>query len=89
QHLQKIYNGKKAALKERYWVPEEDKTYDLECLKRGRPSYISEVDWDAQLAFWNDPKNFARADKINKTGQRAKSYADMDPSLLSPAEICM
>ncbi|GJT22684.1 hypothetical protein Tco_0892621 [Tanacetum coccineum] len=24
QHLQKIYNGKKAALKERYWVPEED-----------------------------------------------------------------
>nr|GFD05301.1 hypothetical protein [Tanacetum cinerariifolium] len=23
QHLQKIYNGKKAALKERYWVPEE------------------------------------------------------------------
>ncbi|GJR72129.1 hypothetical protein Tco_0084494 [Tanacetum coccineum] len=56
QHLQKIYNGKKAALKERYWVPEEDKTYDLECLKRGRPSYISEVDWDAQLAFWNDHK---------------------------------
>ncbi|GKA57800.1 hypothetical protein Tco_0756988 [Tanacetum coccineum] len=30
QHLQKIYNGKKAALKERYWVPEEDGTYDLE-----------------------------------------------------------
>nr|GFA07012.1 hypothetical protein [Tanacetum cinerariifolium] len=24
QHLQKIYNGKKAALKERYWVPDED-----------------------------------------------------------------
>nr|GEU83234.1 hypothetical protein [Tanacetum cinerariifolium] len=28
-HLQKIYNGKKAALKERYWVPEEDGTYDM------------------------------------------------------------
>nr|GEU66456.1 hypothetical protein [Tanacetum cinerariifolium] len=32
QHLQKIYNGRKAALKQRYW-----------------------------LAFWNDPKNLARA----------------------------
>ncbi|GJZ65627.1 zinc finger, PHD-type containing protein [Tanacetum coccineum] len=61
QHLQKIYNGKKAALKERYWVPEEDGTYDLERLRRGRPSHISEVNWDAQLAFWNDPKNLARA----------------------------
>ncbi|GKC66238.1 hypothetical protein Tco_1098836 [Tanacetum coccineum] len=71
QHLQKIYNGKKAALKERYWVPEEDGTYDLECLRRGRPSYISEVNWDAQLAFWNDPKNLARAAQ-NKQN-RAKS----------------
>ncbi|GJV60440.1 putative ribonuclease H-like domain-containing protein [Tanacetum coccineum] len=71
QHLQKIYNGKKAALKERYWVPEEDGTYDLERLRRGRPSYISEVDWDAQLAFWNDPKNLARAAQ-NKQN-RAKS----------------
>nr|GFA17572.1 hypothetical protein [Tanacetum cinerariifolium] len=61
QHLQKIYNGKKAALKERYWVPEEDMTYDLERIGRGRPSHISEVDWDAQLAFWNDPRNLARA----------------------------
>nr|GEY86751.1 hypothetical protein [Tanacetum cinerariifolium] len=35
QHLQKIYNGKKAALKERYWVPEEDGSYDLERIRRG------------------------------------------------------
>ncbi|GKF30966.1 hypothetical protein Tco_0100764, partial [Tanacetum coccineum] len=50
---QKIYNGKKAALKERYWVPDpEDGT---------RPSHISVIDWDAQIAFWNDPKNLARA----------------------------
>nr|GEW75220.1 hypothetical protein [Tanacetum cinerariifolium] len=41
-HLQKIYNGMKAALKERYWVPEEDETYDLERIRRGRPSHISE-----------------------------------------------
>ncbi|GJZ54625.1 hypothetical protein Tco_0609510 [Tanacetum coccineum] len=26
QHLQKLYNGKKDALKERYWVPNEDGT---------------------------------------------------------------
>ncbi|GKC58339.1 hypothetical protein Tco_1085937, partial [Tanacetum coccineum] len=61
QHLQKIYNGKKAALKERHWVPDEDGTYDVERIRRERPLHISEVDWDAQIAFWNDPKNLARA----------------------------
>ncbi|GJY20292.1 hypothetical protein Tco_0392858 [Tanacetum coccineum] len=30
QHLQKIYNGKKAALKERHWIPDSDGTYYLE-----------------------------------------------------------
>ncbi|GJV51381.1 reverse transcriptase domain-containing protein [Tanacetum coccineum] len=44
QHLQKIYNGKKAALKERYWVPDEDGTYDVERIRRGRPSHISEME---------------------------------------------
>nr|GEX69784.1 hypothetical protein [Tanacetum cinerariifolium] len=73
QHLQKIYNGKKAALKERYWVPEEDETYDPEHIRRGRPSHIFEVDWDAQLTFWNDPKNLARAAQ-NKQN-RAKNKA--------------
>nr|GFD26707.1 hypothetical protein [Tanacetum cinerariifolium] len=29
QHLQKLYNGKKAAINEMYWVPEEDETYDV------------------------------------------------------------
>nr|GEV32666.1 hypothetical protein [Tanacetum cinerariifolium] len=59
------------ALKERYWVPEEDETYDLERIRRGRLSHISELNWDAQLAFWNDPKNLARAAQ-NKQN-RAKS----------------
>nr|GEY27540.1 hypothetical protein [Tanacetum cinerariifolium] len=71
QHLRKIYNGKNAALKERYWVPEADKTYDLERIRRGRASYISEVDWDTHPTFWNDPKNLARAAQ-NKQN-RAKS----------------
>ncbi|GJZ24564.1 probable methyltransferase PMT26 [Tanacetum coccineum] len=47
QHLQKIYNGKKAALKERHWIPDSDGTYDLERIRLSRPSHISEVNWDA------------------------------------------
>nr|GEW01194.1 hypothetical protein [Tanacetum cinerariifolium] len=71
QHLQKLYNGKKAALKERYWVPKKDETYDVERIRRGRPSHISDVDWDAHIAFWNDPMNLAWAAQ-NKQN-RAKS----------------
>nr|GFC31663.1 hypothetical protein [Tanacetum cinerariifolium] len=71
QHLQNIYNGKKATLKQRYWVPEEDGSYDLEGIKRARPFHISEADWDTQLSFWNDPKNLSRAAQ-NKQN-RAKS----------------
>ncbi|GKA91929.1 RNA-directed DNA polymerase, eukaryota [Tanacetum coccineum] len=71
RHLQKIYNGKKAALKERHWIPDSDGTYDLERIRLSRPSHISEVNWDAQIAFWNDPKNRARATQ-NKQN-RAKS----------------
>ncbi|GJT94588.1 probable flavin-containing monooxygenase 1 [Tanacetum coccineum] len=71
QHLQKIYNGKKAALKEKHWIPDSDETYDLERIRQSRPSHISEVNWDAQIAFWNDPKNHARAAQ-NKQN-RAKS----------------
>nr|GEV86865.1 reverse transcriptase, RNA-dependent DNA polymerase, Gag-polypeptide of LTR copia-type [Tanacetum cinerariifolium] len=41
-HLQKIYNGKKAALKQRYWVPEEDESYDLEGIRRMETSATRE-----------------------------------------------
>ncbi|GKB29546.1 hypothetical protein Tco_0868947, partial [Tanacetum coccineum] len=58
QHLQKIYNGKKAALKER-------------------------------LRFGMIPRTVPGLPKINKTGQRARSYADRDPGLLPPSEICI
>nr|GFD16613.1 hypothetical protein [Tanacetum cinerariifolium] len=66
-----VANVEKAALKQRYWVPEEDGSYDLEGIRRASPSHISEADWDAQLAFWNDLKNLARAAQ-NKQN-RAKS----------------
>ncbi|GJS20814.1 reverse transcriptase domain-containing protein [Tanacetum coccineum] len=36
QHLQKIYNGKKTALKERHWIPDSDETYDLERIRLRR-----------------------------------------------------
>nr|GEX15643.1 reverse transcriptase domain-containing protein [Tanacetum cinerariifolium] len=32
-------------------------TYDVESIRHGRPVNIFAVDWDAQIAFWNDPKN--------------------------------
>ncbi|GJV69211.1 hypothetical protein Tco_1484720 [Tanacetum coccineum] len=76
QHLQKLYNGKKDALKERYWVPNEDGTYDVERIRRGHPVHIFATNWDEQIAFWNDPKNLARAAQNKKNGQRARSYAD-------------
>ncbi|GKC86772.1 hypothetical protein Tco_1147421 [Tanacetum coccineum] len=38
-----IYNGKKAALKDRHWIPDSDGTYDLERIRLSRPSHISEV----------------------------------------------
>ncbi|GJY83326.1 hypothetical protein Tco_0496702 [Tanacetum coccineum] len=72
QHLQKIYNGKKAALKKRHWVPNDDGTYDVERIRRGRPSHIFEVDWDAQIAFWNDPKNLARAAQNKQNWAKSK-----------------
>ncbi|GJZ09802.1 hypothetical protein Tco_0544085 [Tanacetum coccineum] len=60
-----------AALKDRHWIPDSDGTYNLEHIRLSRPSHISEVNWDAQIAFWNDPKNCARAAQ-NKQNQ-AKS----------------
>ncbi|GKB85896.1 hypothetical protein Tco_0958168 [Tanacetum coccineum] len=42
QHLQKIYNGKKAALKEKHWIPDSDGTYNQERIRQSRPSHIFE-----------------------------------------------
>ncbi|GJY59762.1 hypothetical protein Tco_0459654 [Tanacetum coccineum] len=73
------YKARRALLRKRYWIPDSDGTYNLKRIRQTRPSYISEVDWDAQIAFWNDPKNLARAAQNKKNGQRARSYADRDP----------
>ncbi|GJV74280.1 hypothetical protein Tco_1494275 [Tanacetum coccineum] len=49
QHLQKIYNGNKSALKAHHWVQNlETGTYNVESIRRGRPANIFAADWDAQ-----------------------------------------
>ncbi|GKC75906.1 hypothetical protein Tco_1126680, partial [Tanacetum coccineum] len=58
QHLQKLYNTNKASLKAAHWVINpETETYDVESIRQRRPESITPTDWDAQLAFWNDPRN--------------------------------
>ncbi|GJX40294.1 retrotransposon protein, putative, ty3-gypsy subclass [Tanacetum coccineum] len=45
-----------------HWVINpEIGTYDMETIRQGRPESITSADWDAQIAFWNDPRNQARA----------------------------
>nr|GEZ13074.1 hypothetical protein [Tanacetum cinerariifolium] len=62
QHLQKFYNTNKASLKETHWVIHpETETYDMESIRQRRPENITPADWNAQIAFWNDPRNQARA----------------------------
>ncbi|GJU21313.1 hypothetical protein Tco_1154655, partial [Tanacetum coccineum] len=51
QHLQKIYNGKKAALKDRHWIPDSDGTYDLERIRLSRPLHISETESSATREY--------------------------------------
>ncbi|GKC74205.1 retrotransposon protein, putative, ty3-gypsy subclass [Tanacetum coccineum] len=45
-----------------HWVINpETGTHDVESIRQRRPKNITPADWDAQLAFWNDPRNQARA----------------------------
>ncbi|GJY75278.1 retrotransposon protein, putative, ty3-gypsy subclass [Tanacetum coccineum] len=72
QHLQKLYNTNKASLKAAHWVINpETGTYDVESIRERRPESITPADWDAQIAFWNDPRNQARAAQNRQN--RAKS----------------
>ncbi|GJV21033.1 zinc finger, CCHC-type containing protein, partial [Tanacetum coccineum] len=72
QHLQKLYNTNTASLKAAHWVINpETGTYDVESIRQRRPENITPTDWDAQLAFWNDPRNQARAAQNRQN--RAKS----------------
>ncbi|GJV49561.1 hypothetical protein Tco_1439773 [Tanacetum coccineum] len=73
QHLQRS-SWQKAALKEWIWIPDSARTYGLEFIRLSTSFAHSEVNWDAQIAFWNDPKNRARATQ-NKQN-RAKSKVE-------------
>nr|GEU82406.1 reverse transcriptase domain-containing protein [Tanacetum cinerariifolium] len=55
-----------------HWVINpETGTYDVESIRQRRPENITLADWDAQLAFWNDLRNQARA--VQNRQNRAKS----------------
>nr|GEX90697.1 zinc finger, CCHC-type [Tanacetum cinerariifolium] len=72
QHLQNLYNTNKATLKAAHWVINpETGTYDVESIRQRRPENITPADWDAHIAFWNDPRNQARAAQNRQN--RAKS----------------
>nr|GEX48586.1 hypothetical protein [Tanacetum cinerariifolium] len=72
QHLKKLYNTNKAYLKATHWVINpETGTYDVESIRQRRPKNITLADWDAQITFWNDPRNQARAAQNHQN--RAKS----------------
>ncbi|GJY92939.1 hypothetical protein Tco_0508721 [Tanacetum coccineum] len=61
QHLAKIYTDNKSALKQEHWVVNPDGAYDMEGIRSRRPANVSQTDWDAQITFWLDLKNTARA----------------------------
>ncbi|GJZ12954.1 hypothetical protein Tco_0548184 [Tanacetum coccineum] len=65
QHLQKIYNGKKAALKEMHWIPDSDGTYDLERIRQSRPSHISEMKSSATREYLSLIHTFFLTHTIN------------------------
>ncbi|GKD36776.1 hypothetical protein Tco_1256983 [Tanacetum coccineum] len=72
RHLQKLYNTNKASLKAAHWVINPvTGAYDVERIRERRPESITLADWDAQIAFWNDPRNQARA--VQNCQNRAKS----------------
>ncbi|GJR00070.1 retrotransposon protein, putative, ty3-gypsy subclass [Tanacetum coccineum] len=53
--------------------------------KDGRPESITPADWDAQIAFWNDPRNQARAAQNRQ--KRAKSTVVCRPGSRSLARL--
>nr|GEU65933.1 hypothetical protein [Tanacetum cinerariifolium] len=72
-HLQKLYNTNKASLKAAYWVINpETGTYDVESIRKRRPENITLADWDAKIAFWNDPRNQARTAQNRQNCAKSK-----------------
>nr|GEW38632.1 hypothetical protein [Tanacetum cinerariifolium] len=66
------WDDKKTLMPLAHWVINpETGTYDVESIRRRRPQNITSADWDAQIAFWNDPRNQARAAQNRQN--RAKS----------------
>ncbi|GJX49955.1 hypothetical protein Tco_0276800 [Tanacetum coccineum] len=85
QHLQKAYNTNKATFKARHWKADPTTgTYDVEGIRRARPEEITAAEWDKYIAFWNDPKNLARATQNRLNRQKSMQASDTHeyPSLI-------
>ncbi|GJX31250.1 F-box domain containing protein [Tanacetum coccineum] len=70
QHLQKAYNTNKASFKSRHWKADPATgTYDVEAIRQARPDDITAAEWEKYIAFWNDPRNLARAaqNRLNRS----------------------
>nr|GEV33220.1 RNA-directed DNA polymerase, eukaryota [Tanacetum cinerariifolium] len=69
------WDDKKPLMPLAHWVINpETGTYDVESIRQRHPENITPADWDAQIAFWNDPRNKARA--AQNCQNRAKSTVD-------------
>ncbi|GKB80530.1 S-adenosyl-L-methionine-dependent methyltransferases superfamily protein [Tanacetum coccineum] len=88
QHLQKLYNTNKASLKAAHWVINlETRTYDVESIRQRHPQNITQAHWDAHIAFWNDPKNQARAAQNGQNRAKNTVVCRRDPGHLLAFEI--
>ncbi|GKB14722.1 hypothetical protein Tco_0848645, partial [Tanacetum coccineum] len=86
QHLQKLYNTNKASLKAAHWVINpETGTYDVESIRQRRPQNITPADWDAQIAFWNDPRTKPEPLKMPKQGKEHGCMPTRIPVTCSPS----
>ncbi|GJZ71624.1 hypothetical protein Tco_0635475 [Tanacetum coccineum] len=80
-HLQKAYNTNKASFKGQSIERQNPYTgVSSEAIRRARPEEITAAEWDKYIAFWNDPKNLARATQNRLNRQKSVSPSrDWDP----------
>ncbi|GJW44304.1 hypothetical protein Tco_0073103 [Tanacetum coccineum] len=85
QHLQKPTQYQQGTFKARHWKADPTTgTYDVEGIRRARPEEITAAEWDKYIAFWNDPKNLARAAQNRLNRQKSMQASDTHeyPSLI-------
>nr|GEY10811.1 RNA-directed DNA polymerase, eukaryota, reverse transcriptase zinc-binding domain protein [Tanacetum cinerariifolium] len=91
EHLQKIHNGNKSALKAHHWVSNpETGTYDVESIGQGRSDVPRTLPWQIgmpRLPSGMIPGTKPEPLKIAKTRQRARSYIESSATREYPSLI--